>query len=549
MLLIWSPLSIAAPNGINYQGLLTDDTGALVPEGSYPMQFWLFDAEFDGTLLWGETQDVLVINGIYNVIIGQGTPIAGFDALDASLFIGDDRWLQVFVDGEELSPRQKLTSVPYAMQADSVADGAITGEKIADDAVTGDKISDNSINALDINDGPGSGLDADTVDGSHAADLEESAEIDADITTHASISNAHHSKTTSFSELTNSATDDQIPNTITIDQAANADMVDGLHASAFSPTSHAHSSLISTDGTVFVDEQGDLNVTGSNPSLNIEASSLDPRLALRSSGTDDWQITKIDSLGDLRFYNNGNKVTIQGGTGNVGIGTTYPTEELHVAGNNPRILIEDTGTSNPEVNFRSDGTSSWAIYKERSSGDLRFYNSGDKVAIDGETGNIGIGTTTPAARLEVRGEVRTTSDSGATRLWGHGRPGCVRYGTTGIEDGLCSNGQIEFGLSGMRATWDGAAAACPAGTWVCTFVERGTSPCDTRLVANGSSYTGIGCNGDYLTWEDHRGWVADKGGDSPVSLWGQSVGESGYREIFERPCRHIPVWCCSSISD
>jgi hypothetical protein len=68
-------------------------------------------------LLWGEIQDVLVINGIYNVTLGQGTPITGFGPLEPALFSEDDRWLQVFVNGEELTPRRKITSVPYAFQA------------------------------------------------------------------------------------------------------------------------------------------------------------------------------------------------------------------------------------------------------------------------------------------------------------------------------------------------------------------------------------------------------------------------------------------------
>jgi hypothetical protein len=77
--------------------------------------------------------------------------------------------------------------------------------------------------------------DADTVDGAHASELEESAEIDADVSTHSGIPSAHHAKTDSFTELGDSAADSQIPNNITIDYAAaagNADTVDGAHASA-----------------------------------------------------------------------------------------------------------------------------------------------------------------------------------------------------------------------------------------------------------------------------------------------------------------------------
>ncbi len=43
------------------------------------------------------------------------------------------------------------------------------------------------------------------MDGAHAAALEESAEIVEKIADHTAVSNAHHTKTTSFTVLTDSA--------------------------------------------------------------------------------------------------------------------------------------------------------------------------------------------------------------------------------------------------------------------------------------------------------------------------------------------------------
>jgi len=64
--------------------------------------------------------------------------------------------------------------------------------------------------------------DAGTVDGHEGDALEESQEIDDDIAAHTSIDDAHHVKTTTFSELTDQATDDQVPDDITIQYAARA---------------------------------------------------------------------------------------------------------------------------------------------------------------------------------------------------------------------------------------------------------------------------------------------------------------------------------------
>jgi len=94
------------------------------------------------------------------------------------------------------------------------------------------------------NDGAGSGLDADTVDGVQGADLEESAEIDADITAHAVVTDAHHAKTTSFSELTDTAADAQIPPAIARDAEVNSEM------SAHGATADAHHARYTDAGAV-----------------------------------------------------------------------------------------------------------------------------------------------------------------------------------------------------------------------------------------------------------------------------------------------------------
>jgi hypothetical protein len=90
---------------------------------------------------------------------------------------------------------------------------------------------------------------------------------------------------------------------------------------------------------------------------------------------------------------------------NLGINTADPQQKLHVVGNNPRILIE-ASSSNPEINFKNSGdppTSIWSIYKNGSTGDLQFYQNSNKLTIQKNTGNVGIGTTSPGYLLEVNG--------------------------------------------------------------------------------------------------------------------------------------------------
>jgi hypothetical protein len=104
-------------------------------------------------------------------------------------------------------------------------------------------------------------------------------------------------------------------------------------------------------------------------------------------------------------------LTVRGGTGsndgNVGIGTTSASYKLDVAGDIrstggnlrlegvfPRIYLTDTNNNSDYSIFNGNGT-------------LRIYddtNSADRFAIN-STGNVGIGTTSPSAKLHVNGNV------------------------------------------------------------------------------------------------------------------------------------------------
>ncbi len=65
-----------------------------------------------GTEIWSETQLVEVVNGLYEVKLGDFVP------LGYSTFTGSTVYLEVTANLEILSPRRRLTSVVFAMRAD-----------------------------------------------------------------------------------------------------------------------------------------------------------------------------------------------------------------------------------------------------------------------------------------------------------------------------------------------------------------------------------------------------------------------------------------------
>ncbi|MGH7724991.1 MAG: hypothetical protein ACREOU_06135 [Candidatus Eiseniibacteriota bacterium] len=98
-----------APSTMSFQGVLTDNAGVLVPDGSYDLTFRIYDVAAGGAALWTEAQPgVPVVRGGFSVTLGLVTPIAL--VLDRTYFLGTT----VGTD-PELAPRVRLASSPYAL--------------------------------------------------------------------------------------------------------------------------------------------------------------------------------------------------------------------------------------------------------------------------------------------------------------------------------------------------------------------------------------------------------------------------------------------------
>lgn len=104
----------SVPELINYQGKLTDENGNPL-EGEHELEFNIWDQASDGTEpLWGPQtfERVQVIQGHFNVILGPR------DLLERSIvgaFADSERYLEIRVDGDAISPRQQILSAPFAI--------------------------------------------------------------------------------------------------------------------------------------------------------------------------------------------------------------------------------------------------------------------------------------------------------------------------------------------------------------------------------------------------------------------------------------------------
>jgi hypothetical protein len=354
------------PRKINYQGRLTEAATGLAMPGSHNMTFSIYDVPDGGTELWSEPVVVQVDSaGVFSAILGSTNPI--------DLAFEKPLWLEVAVEGEVLTPRREMVSVPFALAvgwAHHAADSdslsglhgdayALTGHThtefvVRDEtgSITGTMILDGEITDDDIS--PGAGIDPAKIAGT---------------------------AWTSTNDGEGSGLD--------------ADMVDGRHADAFADTAHEHDEIYLTREEAFT--SGTVN-SPDNPVDWTRLKNVPEGLA---DGVDDvggagdgHSLDAADGEpADVVFVNN---------AGKVGIGTTNPTlAQLEVLAAAENAI---TGSSNDAVGvygFSNDGT-----------GVLGVTNNGRAGSFVGDvyvSGSLGVGTDTPGATLGVSGNIDADS--------------------------------------------------------------------------------------------------------------------------------------------
>ena len=110
VMVIASAASAQLPKTINYQGVLTDNGGTVVADGSYSLTLSLYTVPTGGTHIWTCIEVVTVTKGIFNAVLGKTcvlTPV-----FDAQYYLG------ISVEGgAELVPRTALTASSYSLNS------------------------------------------------------------------------------------------------------------------------------------------------------------------------------------------------------------------------------------------------------------------------------------------------------------------------------------------------------------------------------------------------------------------------------------------------
>ena len=252
-----------------------------------------------------------------------------------------------------------------------------------------------------------------------------------------------------------------------------------------------------------LDVVGDINFTstlkfGGTTVLSNSSSDVygNIRVLYSNSSINDGMYLNYNSSGGtgahLRFFANGytERMRIDASSGFVGIGTTSPTQLLHIVGinaaNNGLTLQNTNASGNSQVRFlNTSGTERAAITYVNGSDAVYHYTAGGGNLLNLVGGNVGIGTTSPSTKLNIYSD--TTADGILVDILSRPR---ITLRDRGNSDTIIGTG--DYGLDDFFIdTYSGNALAIKGST---RNVGIGTTSPNYKLDVNGyiNIYSGNG---------------------------------------------------------
>jgi hypothetical protein len=231
------------------------------------------------------------------------------------------------------------------------------------------------------------------------------------------------------------------------------------------PTNKLHVASSTTFGTVARILKLDQSVSGGDTTQPTYYGSI-----LLSGGGHDWgAIDTIQTNPSVSWTSRMAFSTMPGGgdynlyermcinnAGNVGIGTTSPTNKLDIAGSltvgtsktgNTDIEIKNSSNSKTHYVF-SDGTTGELGIESGASVGIKFNTSGANTRmVIASTGNVGIGTTTPATKLDVSGVITATDGNSTNWNTAYGWGNHADYGywnTDSVDAKTVKSAEVVF---------------------------------------------------------------------------------------------------------
>lgn len=426
----------SVPRVVRFSGTAVDANGRPMA-GTVSMVFSLYDVERDGTPLWVQTINVgLDAQGRYAVLLGtegDGLPPSAF-AENAA------RWVGVQPAGQPEMPRVPLISVPYALKAadaETLGGKPVTAFKLAETASGG-------TSALKTTERP-----ADR-DGPQAQVINDNLEVDF---------------TSGIGLRLNGPS-----NHLVFQDSSEAGAAGWWYMYRQGADGKLRFYHNGADRAVFGPE-GYLGLGTYSPVGPLHINAASNHITLQDSaeaGAGYWYLYRTGADGKLKFYRNGDRMVLDG-AGRMGLGTTSPIGQLHIAAPANHLAFQDTSEA---------GANYWYQYAQGGDGKLHFWKNGFDRLVLGPSGNVSIGAVSPVAtRLDVAQTTSSNTFADMTRF--------VNSDVNSVGAAVRGETATQYGNAGAAGV---AGYATGTGGYAGFFYS-------TNAAGNGTTVV-IGTNGD-----------------------------------------------------
>ncbi len=450
-------LNAQPPQSFMYQAVVRDATGNIIASQSVGIRINIHNETAGGTIVYQETFTKITNQfGLANLEIGNGTPTTGNFS---SIYWGNGhKFLEVEIDPTGGSNyvsmgTSELLSVPYSLYSDrsSLVSNQGTGNIFVGDSVAKMNTSGHS-NALI---GYQSGYNntngyLNSFLGYHSGYNNTTGYVNTFLGYQSGYTNSTGAGNTFVGYISGLYNSTGSLNTIIGDRSGtentegsrntylgyksghnnstgNDNICLGYKAGYYETGSNKLYIHNNASSSPLIYGEFDNSIIGINGLLGIGTTSPTNNLVVKSSGytsgmyvlaSDDDHIFRIRQMsgggGGIYAYDGSDNATIllngEGScwlmSGNVGIGTNTPNADLHVndrirVGEDPSYggvygeLIHEGGGTGFKINANAGG--SWADMHLQTDGNTRLFIE--------SAGNVGIGTTSPTSKLDVRGNV------------------------------------------------------------------------------------------------------------------------------------------------
>jgi len=215
--------------------------------------------------------------------------------------------------------------------------------------------------------------------------------------------------------------------------------------------------------------------------------------------------------------------------GNIGIGTTSPTQKLDVRGG---MRLGDGTTAEQDINFVNN-VGNWQvginnIGNGTNSNQFFIYDSAYRLTVQNGTGNVGIGKTNPGSKLDVNGEIKCssltvngvaiTTNGGSGGSGGSSNDG-ISITTSGSATNSGTSVSANIGIFSSTYAYIDLRTNNNSGSWI-DFSSIDNSDYKVRLrgynnpqkleITTGSSVTTIDSGGNLLVPGDITAFYSDE---------------------------------------